>query len=247
VAFVEPAGKDLEKALVGSAKIEKVTPQEEEGHFPSLPDVTFNEVVYHPSGLAVGFVLTHRIDGSAIYLSSNTGADPHRLVWSKSGTIFGPITFSRDGTTLYYVAHLTNGMRMISAADLGTAQLDVGLWKGNEDVLRLAPAPGGHTMALDTGTGCEDRVAILSELDDTGGSPLLAGASAPTSVLGWVDDSTALVAEGECSGPLKLWEVNVEGGPATLVIDGVDQGAVRVPDPMPAPALPEIPTSTEFS
>jgi hypothetical protein len=153
VAFVEPAGKDLEKALVGSAKIENVTPQEEEGHFPSLPDVTFNEVVYHPSGLAVGFVLTHRIDGSAIYLSSNTGADPHRLVWSKSGTIFGPITFSRDGTTLYYVAHLTNGMRMISAADLGTAQLDVGLWKGNEDVLRLAPAPDGHTMALDTGTG----------------------------------------------------------------------------------------------
>jgi hypothetical protein len=54
VAFVDPNGKELEKAVVGSAKIEKATPQEEEGHFPQLADVTFNEVMYYPSGQALG-------------------------------------------------------------------------------------------------------------------------------------------------------------------------------------------------
>ena len=233
--------------MVGSAKIEKVTPHEEEGHFPQLSDVSFQEIVYHPSGQAVGFVLTHRIDGSAIYVSSNSGADPHRLVWSKSGTVFGPITFSLDGKTLYYVAHLTNNLRMITAADLGAGQLKPGLWRAKQNVLQLVLAPGGRAMALDTGTGCDDRVAMLSKLDESGGSPLLAGASSPTSVLGWIDDSTALVAEGGCTGPLKLWEVNRAGGPARLVIDGADRGAVRVPDPTPTPALPKIPTNTEFA
>jgi len=248
VAFVDPNGKELEKALVGRSKIENVTPQEEEGHFPALTDVTFQEVVYHPSGQAVAFVLTHRIDGSAIYVSSSTGGHPHRLIWSPSGTVFGPITFSFDGKELYYVAHLTNGTRMITAADLGTGRLRPGLWKAKQNVLQLVPALSGQAMAMDTGTGCDDRVAVLSRLDETGGSPLLRGASAPNSVIGWVDDSTVLVSEGGCSGPMKLWEVNVDaGGTATLVIDGVDRAAVRVPDPTPAPPLPSIPLNTEFA
>jgi hypothetical protein len=248
VAFVDPSGKELEKAVVGSRKIENATPHEEEGHFPQLTDVTFKEVVYHPSGQAVGFVLTHRIDGSAIYVSSSTGSHPHRLVWSISGTVFGPIAFGLDGKTLYYVAHLANGTRMVTAADLGTGQLRPGLWRGKKDVLQLVPSPTGQAVAIDAGTSCDDRVAVLSKLDETSGSPLLPGASAPTSVIGWVDDSTVLVSEGRCSGPMKLWEVNVgAGGTATLVIDGVDRAAVRVPDPTPAPPLPSIPVGTEFA
>jgi hypothetical protein len=248
VAFVDPSGRELEKALVGRSKIENVTPQEEEGHFPALSDVTFQEVVYHPSGQAVAFVLTHRIDGSAIYVSSSTGSHPHRLVWSPSGTVFGPIAFGLDGKTLYYVAHPANGMQLITAADLGTGRLRPGLWRGKKDALQLAPAPRAQAVALDIGTGCDDRLAMLSKLDGTGGSPLLPGPSAPTSVIGWVDDSTVLVSEGGCSGPMKLWEVNVEaGGTATLVIDGMDRAAVRVPDPTPARPLPSIPVNTEFA
>lgn len=248
VAFVDPNGRELEKAVVGSSKIENVTPHEEEGHFPALTDVTFQEVVYHPSGQAVGFVLTHRIDGSAIYVSSNTGGDPHRLVWSVSGTVFGPIAFGLDGKALYYVAHLANNMRYITTADLGSGRLRPGLWRAKQNVLQLMPAPSGQAVALDTGTGCDDRVAVLSKLDETGGSPLLPGASAPTSVIGWVDDSTALVSEGKCNGPARLWEVKANaGGTATLLIDGVDRAAARVPDPTPAPPLPNIPVNTEFA
>jgi hypothetical protein len=248
VAFVDPSGKKLEKAVVGGSKIVNVTPHEEEGRFPALTDVTFKEVVYHPSGQVVGFVLTHRIDGSSIWVSSSSGSNPHRLVWSKSGTIFGPIAFGLDGKALYYVAHLANGTRLITAADLGTGRLRPGLWKGKKDVLQLVPAPRGQTVALDIGTGCDNRMAILSKLDETGGSPLLPGTSAPTSVIGWVDDSTALVSEGGCNGPTRLWEVKANaGGTATLVIDGMDRAAARVSDPTPAPPLPKIPVNTEFA
>jgi hypothetical protein len=248
VAFVDPNGKELEKAPVGSGAIQIVTPPEQEGHFPAHVDVTFQQVVYHPSGLALGFVLTHRIDGSSIWISSNTGDDPHRLVWSNEGTVFGPIAFGVDGKALYYVAHLANGTRLVSVADLESGQLTMGVWKGQEDVLRLLPSPDGQAVGLDTGASCEDRRAMLSALDQTGGTPLLPGAAGPTSVIGWIDHSTVLVGEGGCTGPMKLWLVGVgAGATATPVIDGVDQAALRVPDPTPTPLLPNIPVHEEFS
>ncbi len=253
VAFVDPDGKELEKALVGSSKIENVTPPEQEGHFPAHADVTFQDVVYHPSGRAFGFVMTHRIDGSAIWLNINTAvsggqAGPHRLVWSRAGTVFGPIAFGPDGKTLYYVAHLKNGTRLITAADLGTTRLRTGLWKDEQNVLQLVPAPGGEAAALDTGTSCADRKAVLSKLDQTSGSALMPGASGPTSVIGWIDDSTVLVGEGGCNAPMKLWQVGVgTSAAATLVIEGADRAAVRVSDPTPTPVLPKIPVKQEFA
>lgn len=247
VVFVDPQGRKLEKAAVGSTKVEDVTPAEQEGHFPSHVDVSFQQVIYHPSGRALGFVLTHRIEGSAIYVSSNRGEDPHRLVWSKSGTVFGPIAFGLDGKALYYVAHLANGTRMISQADLGQGRITTGLWTDKQDVLQLLIAPSGRAAAIDTGTSCDDRTAVLSNFDQTKGAALLPGATGATSVIGWVDDSTVLVGEGGCDGSMKLWRVQVGSGGATLVVDGVDQAAVRVPDPTPTPPLPKIPVKTEFA
>jgi hypothetical protein len=253
VAFVDPSGKELEKALVGSSKIEDATPPSEEGHFPAHADVTFQEVVYHPSGRAFGFVLTHRTEGSAIWLSINAAvagdqAGPHRLVWSREGTVFGPIAFGPDGKTLYYVANLKNGTRFITAADLGTAKLRPGLWKDTQNVLQLVPARGGDAVALDTGTGCADRKAVLSKLDETVGSALMPGATAPTSAIGWIDASTVLVGEGGCDAPMRLWLVGVGAAQTTtLVIDGVGRAAVRVSDPTPTPVLPKVPVKQEFA
>jgi hypothetical protein len=239
VVFVDPQGKKLEKALVGSNKIEDVTPLGEDP-FPALADVTFQQVVYHPSGGAFGILLTDR-DGSTIWMSSNTGTRPKRLVWSRTGTIFGPIAFGLDGKTLYYAARLANGTRMMAAADVAKSQVDAGLWTGKQDVLRLMPAPNGKSVALDTGTSCGDRKAIVSKLDRTGGQALVPSASAPTSVVGWIDDSTVLVGEGGCNGATKLWQVQtVPGGTTTLFIDGVDRAAVRVAEPTPPPPLPKL-------
>src|SRR5439155_8758139 len=92
VAFVDPKGRKLAKALVGSTTIQNVTP---------FANATYQEVLYHPSGLALVFVLTDS-DGSSIWMSSNSGTDPKRLVWSRDGTVFGPLAFRMDGFNLYY-------------------------------------------------------------------------------------------------------------------------------------------------
>jgi hypothetical protein len=248
VAFVDPTGKELEKAQVENTSIQTVTPPEEEGHFPAHADVTFQQVVYHPSGRAFGFVLTHRIDGSSIWISSNTGDDPHRLVWSKEGSVFGPIAFGFDGNTLYYGVRLANGTRIVSIADLDSSRLRPGVWEGQQDILRLLPAPDGQAVALDIGASCDDSRAMLSRLDGTEGTPMLPSVAGPTSVIGWTDNSTLLVGEGGCNGPMKLWQVGVGvGATATVVIDGVDRAAVRIPDPTPTPVLPTIPVDEEFA
>lgn len=231
VAFVDPKGRKLEKALVGSTTIQNVTP---------FANATYQEVLYHPSGLALVFVLTDS-DGSSIWMSSNSGTDPKRLVWSRDGTVFGPLAFRMDGFNLYYAARLTNGTRMISVADLGQSRVINGQWVGKEDILRLLPGPGGETMALDAGTGCDDRKAIVSELDGTAGQPLIPTATAPTSAIGWLDEATLLVSEGGCAGPMKLWRVELgNGGTTRLVFDGATRASVRISEPSPPPPLPKI-------
>ena len=229
IAFVDPAATKLKKAIVGSSEIQDVSP---------FDNVTYQTVEYHPSGLALGFVLTDS-DGSSIWMSSNTGTDPKRLVWSKEGTIFGPIAFGSDGNLLYYGAHPANGTYMLAQLDLGLGVISNDRWVGAQNILRVVPGMAG--AGIDTGTGCDDRQAVFSDLSGTAGTPLLAGAAEPTSIVGWVDQDTALVAEGGCSGPVNLWTSNTAiGGTVQLLAQGVDRAAVRVPDPLPTPALPDI-------
>jgi hypothetical protein len=238
VVFIDPQGKSILKAKVGDTALEDVTPAEQEGRFPSHADIAFQEVVYHPSGGAFGFVMTD-VDGSAVWMSTNAGATPTRLIWSNEGTTFGPIAFAPDGGTLFYAAHLANGTRMISKEQIGHSRVTTGLWLGKQDVLRMLASPDGTAIALDIGTGCDDRQALVSHLDSTDGEPLLPAAAGPTSVIGWIDGSTVLVSEGGCNGPTKLWIAPVaSGGGVTLVTEAVDRAAVRVPDATPPPAIP---------
>jgi hypothetical protein len=229
IAFVDPDGTRVEKTIVDSDRIEDVTP---------FDNVTYQSVTYHPSGLALGMVLTDS-DGSSVWMTSNTGADPKRLIWSKEGTVFGPIAFGADGTLLYYAAHLAEGRFMLAQLALGAGEVTNDLWVGDGSVLRVVP--GVEKAGLDTGTGCQDRQAVVSQLDGTAGTPLLPDVVGPTSVIGWLDQDVALVAEGSCSGPFNLWTVDVgTGGSTHLVVRGADRAAVRLPDPLPTPALPDI-------
>src|SRR6266545_2251599 len=69
-----------------------------EGHRRHLAvtRVSYLSVTYHPSGLALAFV-AEREGRQSIWLSSNLGEDPKRLVFSKVGTEFGALEFSADG------------------------------------------------------------------------------------------------------------------------------------------------------
>jgi len=248
IVFLDPTGRSLEKASVGGTTITNITPNSSQVGFPfPTVDVTFQDVTYHPSGGALGFVLTDA-DGSSIWMSRSTGAEPNRLIWSNEGTVFGPIAFGADGNALFYGVQLKDGTRMLSEADIRKAGVTTGLWKGKENILRLLPSPDERAAALEVGSGCGDRTATLSTLDMSSGRALLPGATAPTTVIGWVDGSTILVGEGGCDAPLNLWLVGVSPGTTPqLVAAGVDRGAVRVPDPTPVPPLPDFRTNAGFA
>jgi len=225
-------GPRLQKAIVGSDDIDDVTPQD-------LDVNAIGDVAYHPSGLAVGFVVEGP-GGSAIWMASNTGADAKRMVFSTLGTRFGPIAFV--GTAgLMYGARLQDGRQLVIGFDLRKGEPNGDLWVGDRDVLSLLPGPSGDRALLDAGSGCADRQALYSTLDGTDGSPLLPEAKGPTTALGWLDGDRTLVGEGPCDGPMRLWIVDTSAAAApALVVGDADRGAVRIPEPIPPPALPDI-------
>jgi hypothetical protein len=244
VAFSE--GQKLEKAVVGSDDIEDITP---------LNGVSYREVAYHPSGLAIAFVL-NGAEGSAIWISSNTGDTPKRLVWSKTGTTFGGLAFDQGGDQLFYTAHPSKGDNFVARLTLSLGRAEQGLWRGNRPALRLLLAPSSFASplspdpppgaAIDVGSGCSDREALFSALDRHAGTPLLPDANVPTTALGWLDGRRVLVAAGGCDGPFDLWIVYPSGG-AILVARDVSRGAVRVPDPANPPPLPDLGVKSDYA
>ncbi|HJP65967.1 MAG TPA: hypothetical protein VKA30_06665 [Actinomycetota bacterium] len=241
VAFAN--GAKLEKAIVGSADVEDITP---------LEDVTYRDVVYHPSGLAIAFVVNGP-EGSAIWLSSNTGEDPKRLVWSKSGTVFSSLAFNADGRYLFYGARAANGTRLLAELLLAEGRAHEGLWRGDRDVMAVLPRPAFEedvpdlgSVLLNVGAGCADERALFTTLDGGEGTPILPDENAPTAALGWTGPSTVLVGVGGC-GTRDLWTVSAIDGTPTLLVRGVDTAAVRVPDGTPPPPLPELGVKSDFA
>jgi hypothetical protein len=245
VAF--SVGPKLEKAVVGSDDVEDITP---------LNGVSYREVAYHPSGLAIAFVL-NGAEGSAIWISSNTGDTPKRLVWSKTGTTFGGLAFDQGGDQLFYTARPAKGANFVARLVLSRGRVEQGLWKGERPALRLLLTPPGLApspltpdlppgAAIDAGSGCSDRQALFSALDGHAGTPLLPDVTVPTTALGWLDGRRVLVAAGACDGPFDLWIAYPTGG-SILVARDVDRGAVRVPEPANPPPLPDLGVESEFA
>jgi hypothetical protein len=231
LAFVDDTGTKIEKAIVGGAATQDVSP---------FDNVTYQDVVYHPSGLALGFVLTDS-DGSSIWISSNTGADPKKMVFSDQGTIFGPLAFDQDGTALFYGAQLADGEHIVSALELQSAVVTDGLWRSQRGVLRVIPQAEVSGLLVDAGSDCSDSQALFSTQDGGEGTPLLPDSEAPTTALGWIDASRVLVGQGSCSEPMDLWVVDAHTTrPPVLLAQDVDRASLRVPDPLPTPPLPDI-------
>jgi hypothetical protein len=233
IVFTPPDGSAVEKAFLLPGQPEDITP---------LNAGTYSDVVYHPSGLAIGFIATQQSGASEVWISSNNGDSPKRLVFSKKGTVFGPIAFSQDGEQLFYAARLPDGTRRLAAYAMSSGTTEDRLWVGGRDILRMVP-PKGPTYPgalLDVGTDCSDQETLFSPLDGEAGTPLVTFPSAPTRAVGWIDPDHALVAEGGCDQPVNLWITGVRSGEQTLLIRGVDRAALRIPEVLPPPPLPEI-------
>jgi hypothetical protein len=233
VAFVAPGNLNLAAATLGSAELSELTP---------FRGPSYQAVASHPSGQAMAFAL--RRDGaSEIWMASNSGANPVRLV-APTPAQLGPLAFPAGGKALYYGSRLPDGSRRLEIYSLAERRRLDPAWSGRRDVLAIVGPrdPAATQVAVDTGSGCNDRRADLSGLDGGPGRPLLPAATRPTSVVGWLDTRRLLLVEGGCEGPFDLWLVDVSGRAPLSVARGIDRAALRAPTARPAPAPPDLAT-----
>lgn len=230
VVYVSPGHRVPEKRFMDDGHVERLT---------SMPAGRYLDVAYHPSGLAIAFVLEEQGEQS-IWLSTNTGADPQRLVFSEGGTRFPSVGFSPDGSQLVWVAqHLrTYQVHRMDLTD--RSSFDDG-WRGelDEQGSNLQLAPEGQLLALDVGPSCDDRTA-MAVLSPTVARPALPDDDRPTTAIGWLDRTTLLVGVGGCDGPMELRAVDVLDGLVTDLVHGAELASTRTvvldaPDSVPAP------------
>lgn len=211
----------------------------------SLPPGRYLEVAYHPSGLALAFVV-ETSEGQEIWLSTNEGKDPQRLVFSEVGTVFTSLAFSPNGRVLWWTALHQEGypelhfMKLEVRTGFGTA------WRGDEGTtaagLRLAPQ--GPLQAVTEGAACPEHTALV--LDRGVSRPALPDETRPTEALGWLDRTTLLVAAGGCGEPIDLYAVDGsdEQPPAALVLD-VEIASPRTQVTNPPRVVPVPPVEGE--
>ena len=202
-----------------------------------LPNVTYGDMAYHPSGLAVGFVATDA-QGTGLWMSTNTGTGAVNLVRAPAGTTFG-LVFAHDGKTLYYSVDKADGTHSLAGMDLVTNAVTQNLWTGavpiDGDIVELAGVQG---LALTVGATCAQHTAVFLPLDGTARVPLTTGESGPASVVGRLDADGFIVAAGGCGSPQDLYLVHRSGEAPQLLVKAVDNAGVRLPEP-PAPPLPQ--------
>jgi hypothetical protein len=230
IVFSERGDRTLGKRFIDDGRVDALD---------SLPGGRYLDVAYHPSGLALAFVIDHRGEQS-IWLSTNEGTDPARLVFSKGGTRFTSIAFTSDGQHLVWTAQHAGGYPQIHSMDLADRTGFTDGWRGESgmEISNLLLAHQGRLMAFDEGSGCDDRTATIV-LSPRVARPALPDADGSTTVMGWLDRSTVLVGAGGCGEPLDLSAVDVSGEVTPLVL-GAEAAAARTitsswPDSVPAP------------
>jgi hypothetical protein len=208
----------------------------------ALPSGTYLQIAYHPSGLALGFVV-ERAGKQSIWFSTNEGKDPQRLVFSEEGTRFTSITFSPDGQRLWWMAEHRQGYPELHWMDLSDRSGFETAWTGKVGTYAddLLLAPSGHLASFTMGTTCESRRAYTFD----GGSvtPVLPKDAPPSEAIGWLDAETVLLKVGGCGDTTDVYAVNVQagGGGSAPLVSNVDVAAPRTavedaPTEVPAPA-----------
>ena len=236
VVFADGAG-DPRKRFMEDGRVERLR---------SLPEGRYLQVAYHPSGLALAFVV-QGVEGQEIWLSTNEGEAPERLIFAESGTTFPSIAFTPNGEKLWWTARHAGGSAELHWMDLddrtgfGTSWSEV--TEATAEDLRIAPR--GRLKSLTLGTGCEERQALI--VSGRNGRPALPEETRPTAAVGWLDATTLLVAAGGCDGVQDLFAVDGLGDqdPVALVL-GVELAAPRTvvknpPETVPVPPVEEEP------
>ena len=229
VVFAGAAGEP-EKRFMDDGRVERLT---------ALPKGSYLQVAYHPSGLALAFVVD-RGGAEAIWFSTNEGTDATRLVFGQGGTRFTSIAFSPDGQRLWWVAEHAGGYPVLHWMDLGHRSSFTDVWRGSPGTfaqdLRFAPA--GSLKSVNAGTVCDDHQALI--IEGGAATPAMPFENRPTRALGWLDRTHLLVEAGGCASPTELYSVDAGGGQPVALVTGAELAFPRTvlrnaPDTVPAP------------
>ena len=228
IVYAPDGGTRLEKMHLDGTATQDVTP---------LPSSTYLSVAYHPSGEAFAFVV-EQSGVDSIWISSNTGKTPGRLVFTEEGTKFGAIGFEVDGKHLLYAAQHDDNHADLHRIDVTDPTKAPIAWSGpvGPMILDIQPGLETGTVAWTAGTSCEGRVAMAQS--PAGTVTAIPDAGGPTRVVGWLGATQLLVATGGCGGRIDLSVVDVSIGSIAPLVSGVDAGAVRTPVPTPPARLP---------
>jgi hypothetical protein len=226
IVFVSRDGQRLLKAHPAGGPLGNVTP---------VKGAEYERVVYHPSGLAFAFVL--RQGGrESVWMSTNRGKSPRKLVHGRLHTGFDAIAFGEGGTSLYFAAQHVDDRVDIHRLELVGATSAPVAWRGGpaEHVTDLFPGRG-QNFAFTVGRDCRSSRALVVTAHRPKGDELLP--DAPARALGWLDKGHVLVATGGCGEKLDLYAVATQTLKPRLLVRGVDAASVRRPEPYPPPPL----------
>jgi hypothetical protein len=231
IVFVGRGGHALLKAHPAGGGFIDVTP---------IKGVTYERVVYHPSGLAFAFVLK-RGRHESVWMSSNVGKTPHKLVHGRLHTGFDAIAFGQHGAVLYFAAQHVDHRVDVHELPLVAGNVSAPVvWRGGPEERVTDIFPGhGSDLALTVGRSCESQRAVLRTNRRRSGADLLPD-HRRSRALGWLDDRHVLVASGGCGEKLDLYSVRTASLEARLLVRGVDAASVRRPEPLPPPPLPPV-------
>ena len=239
ITWSRPTGKSIVYAPTTDTTLEKVLFDGSAQHVTPLQSSKYLSVTYHPSGEAYAFAV-EREDGQSIWMSTNTGKTPVRLVFSTEGTKFGAIAFEADGKHLLYAAqHADNHAELHRIAVTDTTKAPVA-YEGpvGPMILDIRPGLTTGTFAWTTGTAsCADSIAMAQT--PAGTVRALPDEARPTRAVGWLGASELLVATGRCGESVDLSAVDVAAGSIVPIVSGVSVAAVRTPAPTPPAPLPK--------
>ena len=238
IVFAPPDGHSLAKVLVTGTTTQDVT--------PPLLESTFRSLSYHPSGEAIAFAMQQG-DSQSIWMASNTGKNPGRLVFSEQGTTFGAIGFEADGKHLLYAAVLAKTHGLLFRIDITDTSKAPVVWAAPEGrtIVDIRPGLGNGSAAWTTETTCADSIA-MAQIRNGDVVRVLPDSSEPHRAVGWLSATQLLVASGGCDGPLALASVDLSSGGVVPLASGVSVAAVRTPVATPPAPLPKL-TATEGS
>src|SRR5215216_1100492 len=190
IVFVGRGGHTLLKAHPAGGPFEDITP---------VAGGVFKRVVYHPSGLALAFILRRR-GRESVWISSNTGTKARQIVHGRLHTGFDAIAFGQGGTALYFGAqHPDRSVDLHVLALVGATAADT-VWRGGPDEHITDLFPGRVTgVAFTVGRSCRAARAMLITDRRREGVELLPDADR-SRALGWLDDRHVLAASGGCGG-----------------------------------------------